>query len=90
MTTLVEFLKVLAIFVAILFLLAIAYSIIETFINHITSNKAKKQFKENMQDIFEKLIEEIEQEELEEKEKKQAKKVTRKPRKTKEKKEENK
>lgn len=84
MTTLVEFLKVLAICVAILFLLAIAYSIIEIFINHITGNKAKKQFKENMQDIFEKLIEEIEQEEIEEKEKKQAKKVTRKPRKTKE------
>lgn len=82
MTTLVEFLKVLAICVAILFLIAVAYAIIEVFVNNIAVKKSKKEFRDNLQKIFEESLQEIAKEELQEKKKKATKKTAKTTKKT--------
>lgn len=94
METLVEFVKVLALGVVILLLLAIAFAIIDGTINYFKHKQAKKDFENNIQNLFDDLLpeilEEIEKEEQKEKETKETKKTTRKPRKPKENKKEEK
>ena len=97
METLLDFVKVLGLVTLSFILLALIFGIVEGTINYIKSKKAKKEFSDNMKNLFDEIIPEILEEIAEEAKedakkeaKKTAKKATRKPRKPKENKEEDK
>lgn len=93
METLLDFVKVLVLVTFSFILLALIFGIVEGTINYIKSKKAKKEFNDNMKNLFDEIIPEMLEEiakEAKEDAKKEAKKATKKPRKPKESKKEDK
>ena len=93
METLLDFVKILGLVTLSFILLALIFGIVEGTINYIKSKKAKKEFNDNMKNLFDEIIPEMLEEiakEAKEDAKKEAKKATKKPRKPKESKKEDK
>lgn len=93
METLLDFVKVLGLVTLSFILLALIFGIVEGTINYLKSKKAKKEFSDNMKNLFDEIIPEMLEEiaeEAKEDAKKEAKKTTKKPRKPKESKKEDK